>query len=125
MLISLFGKANVVGAALFIPAADERNGDEFTFFFAATPAGGAMTKILALVAGIVLIGFPAWKLKEISIPLPEYRKEGYADYVFLVYELLAVYGSVLFGMAVHVVRTKWSVQSLSPFGLFKAGIGGA
>ena len=29
-----------------------------------------MTKILALIAGIFLIGFPAWMLKEMSVPLP-------------------------------------------------------
>lgn len=83
-----------------------------------------MTKILALIAGIVLIGFPAWLLRESSIPLPAYRKGGYADYTFLAYALLAVYGGVLFGIAVHVVRAKWSGQPLSPFGLFKAGMRG-
>lgn len=83
-----------------------------------------MTKILALIAGIVLIGFPAWLLREITVPLPAYRKGGYADFVFLVSALLAVYGSVLFGIAVHVVRAKWSGQSLFPFGLFKAGMRG-
>ena len=70
-----------------------------------------MTKILALIAGIFLIGFPAWMLKEMSVPLPQYRKGGYADYVLLAYELLAVYGSVLLGIAVHVGRAKWSGQS--------------
>jgi hypothetical protein len=83
-----------------------------------------MTKILALVTGIVLIGFPAWVLREFTIPGPAYRKGGYADYVFLVYALLAVYGSVVFGIAVHVVRAKRSGQSLFPFALFKAGMGG-
>jgi hypothetical protein len=83
-----------------------------------------MTKILALIAGIFLIGFPAWMLREMSVPLPEYRKGGYADYVLLAYELLAVYGSVLLGIAVHVGRAKWSGQSLFPFGLFKAGMCG-
>jgi len=83
-----------------------------------------MTKIFALIAGLVLIGFPAWWLRESTVPLPAYRKGGYADYVFLAYALLAVYGSVLFGIAVHVVRAKWGAQSLSPFALFKAGMGG-
>jgi hypothetical protein len=83
-----------------------------------------MTKILALIAGIFLIGFPAWMLREMSVPLPEYRRGGYADYALLAYELLAVYGSVLLGIAVHVGRAKWSGQPLSPFGLFKAGMCG-
>jgi hypothetical protein len=83
-----------------------------------------VTKIPALIAGIFLIGFPAWMLRKMSVPLPEYRKGGYADYVLLAYELLAIYGSVLLGIAVHVGRAKWSGQSLSPFGLFKAGLWG-
>src|SRR4026208_447040 len=75
-----------------------------------------MTKILALIAGIFLIGFPAWMLKEMSVPLPEYRKGGYADYVLLAYELLAVYGSVLLGIAVHVGAANGGGRPLFLFG---------
>ena len=42
-----------------------------------------MIRIIALVAGLVLIGFPAWWLSEISVPLPGYRKGDYADFLFL------------------------------------------
>ena len=57
-----------------------------------------MTRIIALVAGLVLIGFPAWWLSEVSVPLPAYRKGGYADFLFLGQQLLAIYGSVLLGI---------------------------
>ena len=40
-----------------------------------------MTKIFALIAGLVLIGFPAWWLRESTVPLPAYRKGGFTDYV--------------------------------------------
>jgi hypothetical protein len=81
-------------------------------------------KILAVIAGLVLIVFPVWWLEKTAVPLPVYRKGGFADYAYLVYAVLAVYGSVLFGIAVQIVRAKRTMQPLSPFGLFKAGLGG-
>jgi hypothetical protein len=81
-------------------------------------------KILAVIAGLVLIVFPVWWLEKTAVPMPAYRKGGFADYAYLVYSLLAVYGSVLFGIAVQIVRAKRIMQPLYPFGLFKAGLGG-
>jgi hypothetical protein len=81
-------------------------------------------KILAVIAGLVLIVFPAWWLENTAVPLPVYRKGGFADYAYLVYAVLAVYGSALFGIAVQIVRAKRTMQPLYPFGLFKAGLGG-
>ena len=80
-----------------------------------------MTRILALVAGIVLIGYPAWLLGDITIPLPAYRKGGYADFLLFAQALLAVYGGVLLGIAVHWARAHRSRKRLVPFGLFMAG----
>ena len=80
-----------------------------------------MTRIAAIIAGLVLIGCPAWLLREITIPLPAYRKGGYADFLFFVQALLAIYGSVFLGIAVHWARAKRSGQPSSSFGLFKAG----
>jgi hypothetical protein len=81
-------------------------------------------KILAVIAGLVLIVFPVWWLEKTAIPLPAYRQGGFADYAYLVYAVLAVYGGVLFGIAVQIVRAKRTTQSLYPFGVFKAGLGG-
>lgn len=81
-------------------------------------------KILAVIAALVLIVFPVWWLENTAVPLPAYRKGGFADYAYLVYTVVAVYGSVLFGVAVKIVRAKRTMQSLYPFGLFKAGLGG-
>ena len=81
-------------------------------------------KILAVIAALVLIVFPAWWLENATLPLPAYRKGGFADYAYLVYSVFAVYGSVLLGIAVQLVRAKRTRQPLSPFGVFKAGFGG-
>jgi len=78
--------------------------------------------MLALVAGLVLIGCPAWWLREVTVPLPAYREGGYADFLFVGQALLAIYGSTLLGIAVHWVRANRSGQPLFPFGLFKAGM---
>jgi hypothetical protein len=80
-----------------------------------------MTRIIALVAGLVLIGFPAWWLSEVSVPLPAYRKRGYADFLFLAQQLLAIYGSVLLGIGAYWAWAKRSGQA-SSFGLFRAGM---
>jgi hypothetical protein len=77
-------------------------------------------KIFAVIAGLVLIVFPVWWLEKTAIPLPAYRKGGFADYAYLVYAVLAVYGGVLFGIAVQIVRAKRT----TPSGVFKAGLGG-
>ena len=81
-----------------------------------------MTRIAAIIAGLVLIGCPAWLLREITIPLPAYRKGGYADFLLFVQALLAIHGSVLLGIAVHWARAKRSGQPLFPIGLFTAGM---
>ena len=77
-----------------------------------------MIRIVAILAGIVLIGLPAWWLKEVTIPLPAYRKGG-ADFYFFIQTVVAVYGSVLIGIVVHWARAK---PRPSPFGVFKAGM---
>jgi hypothetical protein len=81
-------------------------------------------KILAVIAALVLIVFPVWLLENTAVPLPAYRKGGFADYAYLVYLVLAVYGSVIFDIAVQIVRAKRTRQPLYPFGVFKAGLGG-
>ena len=81
-----------------------------------------MARILAIVIGLVLIGAPAWWLRETTVPLPAYRKGGYADFLFFGQASLAIYGSVLLGIAVRWARTKQSGQPTFPFDVFKAGM---
>jgi hypothetical protein len=81
-------------------------------------------KILAVIAALVLIVFPVWWLENATVPLPAYRKGGFADYAYLFYSVLAVYGGVLLGIAVGLIRAKRIRQPLSPFGVFKVGLGG-
>ena len=83
-----------------------------------------MIKIVAVIAALVLIVFPVWWLEKTAVPLPAYRKGGFADYAYLVYSVLAIYGSVIFGIAAQIVRAKRTRQPLSPFGVFRAGLGG-
>jgi hypothetical protein len=81
-----------------------------------------MRRIVALLAGFLLIAAPAWWLREVTIPVPAYRKGGYTDFLFFAQASLAIYGSVLLGIAVYWVRSKRRGQPLSPFGLFEAGM---
>ena len=83
-----------------------------------------MTRIAAMIAGLVLIGCPAWWLAATTIPVPIYRTHGYADFLFLAQTSLAIYGSVLLGIAVHWVRARRSGQPSFPIEIFKAGMYG-
>ena len=83
-----------------------------------------MIRIAAMIAGLVLIGCPALWLAATTIPVPQYRTHGYADFLFLAQTLLAIYGSVLLGIAVHWVRARRSGQPLFSVGVFKAGMSG-
>ena len=84
-----------------------------------------MTRILALVVGLLLIAAPAWWLRDVTVPLPAYRQAGYASFLFFGQALLAIYGSVLLGIAVHLAGAKGSPQPVSPFKFFQAGALGA
>jgi hypothetical protein len=77
-----------------------------------------------VIAALVLIVFPVWWLENTAVPLPAYRKGGFADYAFLIFAVLAVYGSVLFRYPCANCSRKTDYAALYPFGLFKAGLGG-
>jgi hypothetical protein len=81
-----------------------------------------MTRIAAIIAGLVLIACPALWLATVTIPVPKYRKGGYADFLFLGQALFAIYGSVLLGVAVYWIRANRSGQPSFPIEIFKAGM---
>jgi hypothetical protein len=83
-----------------------------------------MTRIAALIAGLLLIAGPAVWLMEVTIPVPKYRKGGYADFLFYWQTLLAIYGSVLLGVAAYWIWANRSGQPPFPIGAFKAGMYG-
>ena len=85
-----------------------------------------MTRILALVAGVLLIGIHPWLLYGVTVPMPEYRKGGFVDFLFLFFSeaLLAIYGGVLLGVLVYWAGKKWIGQSLLPHELFISGLCG-
>ena len=82
-----------------------------------------MFRIAAMLAGLVLIALPAWFLSG-SIPVPQYRKGGLTDYLPMLRQGLAIYGSVLLGVAIYLMRIRLSGQPAFPLELFKAGMYG-
>jgi hypothetical protein len=83
-----------------------------------------MTRIAAMIAGLLLIVCPGLWLMEVSVPVPKYRKGGSADYLFFGRLLLAIYGSVLLGVAAYWVRASRTGQPWLPNEIFKAGMFG-
>src|SRR5215208_2826646 len=77
-----------------------------------------MTRIAALIAGLLLIACPgAWLIEF-------FGKGGSEGFVLLAWALFAIYGSVLLGVAVYWVRANRSGQPVFPNQVFKAGMFG-
>ena len=83
-----------------------------------------MTRIAALVAGLLLIAGTSWWLVDLSVPVPKYRKGGFTDFLILGQLLFSIHGSVLLGVAVAWVRANRSGQPFLPIEVFKAGMFG-
>ena len=84
-----------------------------------------MIRIAALLGGLLLIAVPAWWLLDATIPVPKHRVGGFADYVFFTKCLIAIYGSVLFGVLAGLLRARRKRMSLFAIAIFQAGIFGA
>jgi hypothetical protein len=77
-----------------------------------------MTRIAALIAGLLLIGCPTLWL------INGFGKGGSEGFVILGWVLFAIYGSVLLGIATSWVRANRTGQPLLPNQVFKAGMFG-
>ena len=77
-----------------------------------------MTRIAALIAGLLLIACPGLWLIDF------FGKGGSEGFVLLGWVLFAIYGSVLLGVAVSWVRANRSGQPFLPNQVFKAGMFG-
>jgi hypothetical protein len=84
-----------------------------------------MTRIAALIVSLLLIVGSGWWLKDVTVPVPKYRKGGFGDYLFLAQTLFAVHGSVLFGIAVFWLRASRTGRSIRPNDVLMAGVMGA
>jgi hypothetical protein len=82
-----------------------------------------MTRIAALIAGLVLFLCPGLWLLDFS-GVAKYRHPGADAFLFLGATLFAIYGSVLLGVAVYWVRAKQSGLPSFPIEIFKAGMWG-
>lgn len=84
-----------------------------------------MIRIAALLGGLLLIAVPAWWLFDATIPVSRNRVGGFADYAFFTKSFIAVYGSVLLGVAVGWFWARRKRISLYAIAIFQAGIYGA
>lgn len=87
-------------------------------------ADAAMTisrRVLAIVVAVVLLGYPPFLIYGITVPVPRFRTGSSADFTAFAYTMLAVYGGVLVGVAVHWARVGRARQHMRPFGVLKAG----
>src|SRR5947199_6018765 len=83
-----------------------------------------MIRIAALIAGVLLTAGLAVRLMDMTTRVPKYRKGDYTDLLFYGQSLLAIYGSVLLGVAAYWIRASRTGQPPFAVGVFKAGIYG-
>jgi hypothetical protein len=81
-------------------------------------------RYIAIVAAIALIGYPAFLIYGMTVPVPRFRTGRPVDFLSFVATILAVYGGVLLGVATLWVRTGLAWDRLRPLEVFKAGIWG-
>jgi hypothetical protein len=77
-----------------------------------------MTRIAALIAGLLLVACPAWWLIDF------FGKGSSEGFVLMGWAFFAIYGSVLLGVAVSWVRANRSGQPLLANQVFRAGMFG-
>jgi len=61
----------------------------------------------------------------VTVPVPKYRKGGFADFLFLAQTLSVIYGSVLLGIAALWLSARRAGRSFHPVEVFVAGFLGA
>jgi hypothetical protein len=83
-----------------------------------------MTRIAALMIGLLLVVGPGLWLTDVTVPVPKYRKGGLGDFLFLAQTLFAVHGSVLIGVAVLWLHARRSGRSFGSNEAFMAGVFG-
>jgi len=83
-----------------------------------------MIRLIGIVAGIALVGYPPFLIWAITVRVPRFRTGSYVDFLPFAVTLAAIYGGVLLGMAVHWLWRGRSSQRLPPFEVFVAGVYG-
>jgi hypothetical protein len=83
-----------------------------------------LIRFFAIVVGGVLIGYPPFLIYAMTVPVARFRTGGYVDLFAFASSLLAIYGGVVLGIAVHWARVGRVWQRLRPVGIWKAGVWG-
>ena len=82
-------------------------------------------RVLAIVVAVALIGYPAFLIYAITVPVARFRTGSYVDFLTFVGTIFAIYGGVLLGVAAHWARVGRVWQRVRPVEVFKAGVWGA
>jgi hypothetical protein len=82
-------------------------------------------RLIAIVVGVALIGYPPFLIYAMTVPVPRFRTGSYVDFLTFAGTLVAIYGGVLLGITVHWVRRGRLWQRLRSVEVFKAGVWGA
>jgi hypothetical protein len=84
-----------------------------------------VTRLLALLAAIVLLVAPVFWLYGATIPVPRFRAGDHTDFLLFAATLAVVYGGVALGVAVYRARATTAGRALRFLGIVKAGVCGA
>lgn len=81
-------------------------------------------RFLAIVAAVALIAYPPFLIYGMTVPVEHSRTGIYTDSLTFAGTVLAVYGGVLLGVAVHWARAGRASERMLPGAVFKAGVWG-
>jgi hypothetical protein len=81
-------------------------------------------RAIGILVGVALIGYPPFLIYAMSVPVPRFRTGTYVDFLTFAGALVAIYGGVLLGIAVHWGRSGRPWRRLRPLDMFKAGFWG-
>ena len=82
-------------------------------------------RFLSIVIGAALIGYPPFLIYAITVPVARFRTGSCVDFLAFAGTVLAIYGGVFVGIAVHRVVVGRAWQRLRPLEVLKAGVRGA
>ena len=82
-------------------------------------------RILAVMIGLVLVGFPLQLIYAMTVPVPQFRTGTYNDFTAFAATMGVIYGGAFVGIAIRWARNGTASRRVLPVEVLTAGVSGA